>query len=126
MNDAVINKVQSIQRCVQRAREEYQAAGEGFLSDYTRQDAAVLNITRACEQAIDLADHTAEVWTVNLCGNTGAACSLVLGRGVFPARVVVHGQADYPPYSFFDDRPRHRFRRPMLPWRYRLKRRIRS
>lgn len=57
MNDAVINKVQSIQRCVQRAREEYQAAGESFLSDYTRQDAAVLNITRACEQAIDLANH---------------------------------------------------------------------
>jgi uncharacterized protein YutE (UPF0331/DUF86 family) len=57
MNDAVVNKASSIQRCIRRAREEYRAAGDSFSSDYTRQDAAVLNITRACEQAIDLANH---------------------------------------------------------------------
>jgi uncharacterized protein YutE (UPF0331/DUF86 family) len=57
MNDIVINKVQSIQRCIQRAREEYQLAGKQFATDDTRQDAAVLNVTRACEQAIDLANH---------------------------------------------------------------------
>ncbi|MEW6750613.1 MAG: DUF86 domain-containing protein [Candidatus Latescibacterota bacterium] len=57
MNDLVVNKIQSIQRCVMRAREEYQANPEGFVTDYTRQDAAVLNILRACEQAIDLANH---------------------------------------------------------------------
>ncbi len=52
-----INKVQSIQRCVERAREEYRLAGDRFAEDYSRQDAAILNITRACEQAIDLANH---------------------------------------------------------------------
>ena len=52
MNDVVVNKVQSIQRRVLRAREEYRAAGGRFLEDYTHQDAAILNITRACEQAI--------------------------------------------------------------------------
>ena len=57
MNNVVINKVQSLQRCVSRAREEYQSAGEAFLTNFTRQDAAILNITRACEQAIDLANH---------------------------------------------------------------------
>jgi uncharacterized protein YutE (UPF0331/DUF86 family) len=56
MNDVIVNKVQSIQRCIKRAREEY-AAAEDFSSDYTRQDAAILNITRACEQTIDLANH---------------------------------------------------------------------
>jgi uncharacterized protein YutE (UPF0331/DUF86 family) len=30
MNDVAINKVQSIQRCVQRAREEFQSDPEGF------------------------------------------------------------------------------------------------
>jgi uncharacterized protein YutE (UPF0331/DUF86 family) len=50
-------KVQSIQRCIKRAREESERAGSGFREDYTRQDAAILNITRACEQAIDLANH---------------------------------------------------------------------
>ena len=54
MNNVVINKVQSIQRCVRRAREEYSQA-EDFFKDYTRQDAAVLNVLRACELCIDLA-----------------------------------------------------------------------
>jgi uncharacterized protein YutE (UPF0331/DUF86 family) len=57
MTDIVINKIQSIQRCVERAREEYHGNAAGFEGDYTRQDAAMLNVLRACEQAIDLANH---------------------------------------------------------------------
>ena len=40
-----------------RVREEYLAAGAGFASDHTRQDAAVLNIQRACEAALDMGYH---------------------------------------------------------------------
>ena len=57
MKDIVINKIQNIQRCVRRAREEYQADRDGFAANYTRQDAALLNVLRACETAIDLANH---------------------------------------------------------------------
>jgi uncharacterized protein YutE (UPF0331/DUF86 family) len=57
MNDIVINKIQSIHRCIERARADYKAAGENFATDYTHQDAAILNIVRACELAIDLANH---------------------------------------------------------------------
>jgi uncharacterized protein YutE (UPF0331/DUF86 family) len=57
MNDIAINKIQNIQRCVRRAREEYQADRDGFAANYTRQDAALLNIVRACETAIDLANY---------------------------------------------------------------------
>ena len=57
MNDLVINKIQSIQRCIQRAREEYGSDLEGFDTNYTKQDAAILNVLRACEQAIDLANY---------------------------------------------------------------------
>jgi uncharacterized protein YutE (UPF0331/DUF86 family) len=57
MNDLVINKIQSIQRCIQRAREEYGSDSEGFDTNYTKQDAAILNVVRACEQAIDLANY---------------------------------------------------------------------
>jgi uncharacterized protein YutE (UPF0331/DUF86 family) len=56
MNDVMINKIQSIHRCIKRAKEEYQLAGDNFSHDFSRQDAAILNITRACEQAIDLAN----------------------------------------------------------------------
>ncbi|MBI3959073.1 MAG: DUF86 domain-containing protein [Chloroflexi bacterium] len=58
LDDVAINKIQSIHRCIARVREEYALAGDDFNTDFTRQDAAILNITRACEQAIDLANHT--------------------------------------------------------------------
>jgi len=57
MNDTILNKVASIQRCVLRARDIYSRNREHFLSDYDSQDAVVLNIMRACELAIDIANH---------------------------------------------------------------------
>ena len=57
MNYIALTKTQSLQRCVERAKEEYTAAGDNFLINYSRQDAAILNVIRACESAIDLANH---------------------------------------------------------------------
>lgn len=57
MNDIVLNKIQSIQRCIARARAEFNADPDGFAMNFTRQDAAVMNVLRACEQSIDLANH---------------------------------------------------------------------
>jgi uncharacterized protein YutE (UPF0331/DUF86 family) len=56
-DDVVLNKAATIERCVARAREEYAAAGADFASNFSRQDAAVLNIQRACEAALDLGQH---------------------------------------------------------------------
>lgn len=42
---------------VQRAREEYDKDMDTFATDFTRQDAAILNIQRACEAAIDMGQH---------------------------------------------------------------------
>ena len=56
MNEVVAQKVTSLQRCIARAREELTRAGAAFLTDYTAQDAAILNVIRACEGAIDLAN----------------------------------------------------------------------
>ena len=56
-DDVLLNKAATIERCVARAREEYGAAGAGFATDHTRQDAAVLNIQRACEAALDMGQH---------------------------------------------------------------------
>ena len=56
-DDVLLNKAATIERCIARAREEYAAAGNGFATDFTRQDAAVLNIQRACEAALDMAHH---------------------------------------------------------------------
>lgn len=51
--DALAQKAARIERCVTRAREELEAS-PSFLSDFTRQDAAILNIQRACELTLDM------------------------------------------------------------------------
>jgi uncharacterized protein YutE (UPF0331/DUF86 family) len=56
-DDVLINKAATIERCVARAREEYAADPEGFSQNYTRQDAAILNIQRACEAVLDMGHH---------------------------------------------------------------------
>jgi len=57
MTDVGINKIQSIQRCIARAREEKAKAGDDFETDFSHQDACVLNVLRACETTLDLANH---------------------------------------------------------------------
>lgn len=56
-DDVLINKAATIERCVKRAREEYAYNPATFATDYTRQDAAILNIQRACEAALDMGQH---------------------------------------------------------------------
>ena len=57
VDDVLINKAATIERCVCRAREEYLRDPATFASDFTRQDAAILNIQRACEAALDMGQH---------------------------------------------------------------------
>jgi uncharacterized protein YutE (UPF0331/DUF86 family) len=57
VDDVLINKVATIERCVARAREEYHKDPGSFASDYTRQDAAILNIQRACQAALDMGHY---------------------------------------------------------------------
>jgi len=57
VDDVLINKAATIERCVQRAREEYFSEPATFATNFTRQDAAILNIQRACEAALDMGQH---------------------------------------------------------------------
>ena len=56
MNDVVINKVATIQRCLLRIKEEFTEEA-AFKKSLTQQDSVILNIQRACEAAIDIANH---------------------------------------------------------------------
>ncbi|MES1197017.1 MAG: DUF86 domain-containing protein [Pseudomonadota bacterium] len=55
-DDVIVGKADIIERCIRRAREEL-AASSDFASDFTRQDAAILNVERACEASIDIANR---------------------------------------------------------------------
>ncbi|WP_276528069.1 type VII toxin-antitoxin system HepT family RNase toxin [Pectobacterium aquaticum] len=56
MTDILLNKSSTIQRCLRRIREEFDTE-EGFRQNFTKQDSVILNIQRACEAAIDIANY---------------------------------------------------------------------
>jgi len=56
MNDIILNKTATIERCVHRIEEVYDNNPKN-LTDFTKQDSIILNIQRACEASIDLAMH---------------------------------------------------------------------
>ncbi|MCC7430703.1 DUF86 domain-containing protein [bacterium] len=57
IDDVVINKTESIKRCIFRVKEEYEGFEKEIETNFTKQDSIVLNIQRACELSIDLANH---------------------------------------------------------------------
>jgi uncharacterized protein YutE (UPF0331/DUF86 family) len=57
MDDVVLNKAATIERCLARVTAEHAGDDRNLTDNQTRQDAIILNIQRACEAAIDLAMH---------------------------------------------------------------------
>jgi uncharacterized protein YutE (UPF0331/DUF86 family) len=58
MNEIILNKKVSIERCIQQINAYYALDnGLPFATDYLRQDAIAMNLQRACELAIDIANH---------------------------------------------------------------------
>ena len=59
MNDIVLNKKESIERCIKQIRVYYASPSDiPFEENYLKQDAIAANMQRACEQCIALANHT--------------------------------------------------------------------
>ncbi|HPG36797.1 MAG TPA: DUF86 domain-containing protein [bacterium] len=54
--EVVLDKISSITRCVERIVEEYQD-DETSIMNITKQDSIVLNLQRACELSIDIANY---------------------------------------------------------------------
>ncbi len=55
MNDVLLNKKVSIERCISQVKTFY--SSETFAANYQQQDAICLNLLRACELALDIANH---------------------------------------------------------------------
>lgn len=60
-DNIIINKIEIVTRCLQRVHEDFEGAKGGFLTDYLRQDAVILNLQRAIQATIDLASHVVRV-----------------------------------------------------------------
>lgn len=55
-DDVIINKIETIKRCIKRIEEEY-ANTPSNLENYTKQDSIILNLQRMCEATLDLGLH---------------------------------------------------------------------
>jgi uncharacterized protein YutE (UPF0331/DUF86 family) len=56
-DDVVINKVASLERCIERIRAVYAGTEFNLYQDLTTQNSVLLNLQRACKISIDLAMH---------------------------------------------------------------------
>ncbi len=67
MNDVLMGKKACLERCVKQARLYFGTRSElPFELDYMRQDAIAANLQRACEQAVDTANHMVRVRKLGL------------------------------------------------------------
>ncbi|MSQ27532.1 MAG: DUF86 domain-containing protein [Dehalococcoidia bacterium] len=58
MNDVTLTKKVSLERCVLQVERYYKLeTGLPFSEDYLKQDAIAMNLQRACELTIDIANH---------------------------------------------------------------------
>lgn len=56
-DDILLNKSQTIERCIKRVRMIYSRNPSALDEDWDMQDIITLNLQRACEAAIDMAVH---------------------------------------------------------------------
>jgi len=63
MDEILINKLTTINRCLKRISEDFQY---DFGSNFTKQDAVILNIERACQAAIDMGNRVIRIKKLGL------------------------------------------------------------
>jgi uncharacterized protein YutE (UPF0331/DUF86 family) len=79
-DSVVLNKAAVIERSVRRMLEEY--AANPKLDNYTHIDAMILNIERACQAAIDLAQHMTAIHHAGMPENSAEAFLLLEKQGL--------------------------------------------
>ncbi|PCI26229.1 MAG: hypothetical protein COB67_10235 [SAR324 cluster bacterium] len=57
MDNILINKAATIERCLLRIAEEYEGFEEELERDYTKQDSIILNLQRACEACLGIGNR---------------------------------------------------------------------
>ncbi len=85
MNDVVLNKKESIERCLKQIRHYYHLPSEfAFMEDHLKQDAIAINMQRACEQAIDLANHVVKIRKLGMPKDSRESFRLLAENAILP------------------------------------------
>lgn len=94
MNDVLLNKKVSIERCLHQI-SEYRSRPSviAFENDYLRQDAIAMNLQRACELTIDIANHLVKIKKLGLPQDSKDSFALLNRAGIINTEMMTHLQA---------------------------------
>lgn len=81
-DDVLLNKASTIERCLKRVLEEYRGHEAELETNFTRQDALLLNLLRACEASIDAAMHLVRLRKLGLPQESREAFRMLEHAGV--------------------------------------------
>jgi uncharacterized protein YutE (UPF0331/DUF86 family) len=84
-DDVLINKVEIIERCLGRIKEEHKGMPEELTTNFTRQDSIVLNLQRVCEASIDAAMHMVRVHQLGVPQESREAFQMLQSANVISA-----------------------------------------
>ena len=90
MNDVVWNKKASIERCIKQIRSYYALPSDiPFEENHLIQDAIAINMQRACEQSIDLANYTIRSRKLGLPQESKASFQLLAEAHIIPRALAI-------------------------------------
>jgi len=91
MIDIVLNKKESIERCIGQVRTYYATPSAlDFEEDYMKQDSIAMNLVSAFEQSIDLANHTIQSRNLGLPMSAKESFRLLAAARIIPNELAKH------------------------------------
>lgn len=90
MDEVILNKFASLEKCLKRVRDEYLACHGDILTDILRQDSIVLNIERACEQCFDMGQRIIRQKKLGLAKEYRDIFSILHEHKIIPETMSIH------------------------------------
>lgn len=88
IDDVVLNKKVSLERCIHQVREYYALPRDKeFVSDYLIQDAIAQNLQRACQLCIDMANRTIRLRKLGLPQDSSESFTVLQEAGILDAEL---------------------------------------
>ncbi|WP_423909784.1 type VII toxin-antitoxin system HepT family RNase toxin [Candidatus Spongiihabitans sp.] len=88
MSDILMQQKASVERCIKQARDYYAMPSEkSFSDDLYKQDVVVINLQRACEQCIDLANHVIRLKKLGLPSDSAESFTLLRKANIISAEL---------------------------------------
>ncbi len=92
VDNVLLNKAQIVERCLKRIQEEYAGHENELESNFTKQDSIILNLQRACEASLDMAQRILRIKNLGLPQNYREAFVLLENAGLMPLELSLRMQ----------------------------------